>query len=82
MRIYGKNDWFIDNIFTLSTNLICQFINHCLNLGEIFEFFSWNFIEFSPWSDIFRSMIKSQLQWSSSDDSITSWQKVQSNNGF
>ena len=61
MRINGENNGLIDNIFTLSTNLVCQYINHLLNLGEIFKFLSWNFIEFGPWSNVFRCMIKSQF---------------------
>lgn len=78
MRIDHKNDRLVNDVLGLSTDLVGQDINHLFDLLEVCELLSRNFIKFSPGSYVCACMIKSKLEGSSRDDTITSWQKVQS----
>ena len=61
VRIDLQHDWFIYNIFTLSTNLISQEINSLLDLLEVLELLVGNLLEFRPWFHVVLHVIQSQL---------------------
>jgi len=80
VRINRQNNWFVNDVLTFTTNLVCKEIDSLLYLCKIGELFVWHLLKLGPWSNVLRCMVKSELQWSPSNDTITSWQKVKTNN--
>jgi len=67
-----ENDGFINNVFTLTTNLVCQVVNSLLYFIEVSELLVWHLIKLSPWL-LFLNVIESELKGSTGDNTITSW---------
>lgn len=80
MRVDRQNDWLIDNIFTLTADLVGEEINRLLDLSKIRELLVGHLIELGPWGDVFGGVIQTQFQGSSRDDTITSGEEVQTDN--
>lgn len=70
VRINIENDWFINDILLLSTNLICQKVNCLFDLLKVGEFLIWYLFKLCPRFNIFWSMIQSQFKWSSRNDTL------------
>jgi hypothetical protein len=82
MRVNRQNDWLINNVLTLTADLICEEFNSLLDFGEISKLLVWNLIKLCPWLDFFRGMIETQFQGSSGTDTITSWEEIKTNDGL
>ena len=82
MRINSQHNGFINDIFTFTTNLVCQEIDCLFNFSEVGKLLVWHFFELSPWLNFLSDVIKSELKWSSCYDTITSWQEIKTNDGF
>ena len=80
MGIYRENNWLVNDIFTLPANFVSQELNGLFDLTEVSEFLVWYLIELGPWLNIFWRMVKTELKRTSCHDTITSRQKIESNN--
>jgi len=62
MRINVKNNRLIDNILSVTANLICDIVDGSSNLAEIVEFLAWYLLKYCPWLCWFlKQMVKSQF---------------------
>jgi len=82
MGVDRENDWFIDNVLTLTTDLICQEVNGLLDLSEVSELLVWHLIKLGPWLDLITDVIQSKLEWTSSDDTISPGEEVETDDGL
>ena len=68
-----ENNRLVNDIFCFTTDFISQLFNRNSDFLKVCELLAWNFFrENSPRLGSIRCVIKSQLKWSSSYDSITS----------
>lgn len=74
----SEYDRLIDDVFTLTTDLVCQEVDCLLHFWEISELLVCYLFEFGPGSRAVRLMVESQLERSSSDYTITSGQEIES----
>jgi hypothetical protein len=82
MRIDGEHNRLINNVLALTTNLVRQKIYGLLDLVEVCELLVRYLIKLGPGLDIFCRMIQTELEWTPCNDTVTSRQEVETDNGL
>jgi len=77
--MYSQDDRLVDDIFGSSANFVRQEVDRILDLAEVGELLVGDFFELCPRLNVLCAMVQSELKWTSRDDTITSWQEVETN---
>ena len=81
MRVHIKNNWLVNNISLISSDLISQLNDLVLYLQEVSVFLSFVLDgELCPGSCSLRLMVETELKWTSRHNTISSWEEVKTDN--
>ena len=63
--VHVQHNGFVNDVLFRSRNFVCKNINLVLDFMEVEELLAWDFVEDSPWLDVFMQVIQSQFERSS-----------------
>jgi len=81
VRIDCQYDRLVDDVLALTTDFICKILNSRFDLSKVCELLL-NLVELGPRLTLFGSVVQSELQWTPCANTVSSWQAVQTNDGF
>jgi len=79
VRVDGQHDGLVDDVLARTADLVREEVDGLLDLLEVGELLVRDFLELSPGLNIIWSMIKSEFERPSCNNSISSWQKIKPN---
>lgn len=82
MGIDGKHDRLVDNVLRFTAHLVCKEVDGLLHLSEVRKLLVRHFFKLAPWCDVLRCVVQTKLQRSTRHHSISSGEKIKSDNGL